>query len=53
VKRVAAARRQPVLGIQRDVAGLLEFVPDKRQRVDEVGVLATDTLSLQLRKCYS
>ena len=41
------------LGVQSDVAGLLELVPDERQRVDEVGMLAANTLTRQLRQCHS
>lgn len=49
VERVAA-RNQSILGVQRDVACLLELVPDKRQRVDEVGMLTADALTFQFRK---
>ena len=53
VESVTAACDHSVLGIQRDVADLLELVPDKRQRVDKVGVLAADSLTVQFSKRYT
>jgi len=47
------ATDQSVLGVQRHVTSLLELVPDKWQGVDEVGVLATDTLIRQFRESHT
>jgi len=51
VERVVSV--QSTVGVQSDVAGLFELVPDKRQRVDEVSVLAANLLTLQFFKCHA